>query len=73
MDMPGFQHTPFSTSRAVFLVHYLRGFALKYDVVIGKSHNVCSAYLPDLPGCIAAGDTVIETEDLIRQVVIYHL
>ena len=31
-----------------------------------------SAYLPDLPGCIAAGDTLAQTEDLIRQDVTYH-
>ena len=46
---------------------------MKYTVVIEKSDNGYSAYLPDLPGCIAAGDTLAETEDLIRQGVIYHL
>ena len=46
---------------------------MKYTVVIEKSDNGYSAYLPDLPGCIAAGDTRAETEELIRQGVIYHL
>ncbi len=31
------------------------------------------AYLPDLPGCIAAGDTYEGTETLIREAVVLHL
>lgn len=46
---------------------------MKYAVVIEKSRNGYSAYVPDLPGCIAAADTLPETEDLIRQAIIYHL
>ena len=46
---------------------------MKYAVVIEKTGNGYSAYLPDLPGCIAAGDTLEETEDLIQEAVTYHL
>ena len=46
---------------------------MKNTVVIEKSDDSYSAYLPDLRGCIAAGDTLGETEDLIRQGVIYDL
>ena len=46
---------------------------MKYTVVIEKRDNGDSAYLADLPGCIAAGNTLAETEGLIRQGVIYHL
>ena len=46
---------------------------MKNTVVIEKSDDSYSAYLPDLPGCIAAGNTLGETEDLIRQGVIYEL
>ena len=46
---------------------------MKYAVVIEKTDNGYSAYLPDLPGCIAAGDTLEETEDLIQEAVAYHL
>ena len=46
---------------------------MKYAVVIEKTDNGYSAYLPDLPGCIAAGDTLEETEDLIQEAVCYHL
>ncbi len=46
---------------------------MKYAVVIEKTGNGYSAYVPDLPGCIAAADTLAETEGLIRKAVIYHL
>ena len=46
---------------------------MKYAVVIEKTDNGYSAYVPDLPGCIAAGDTVAETEALIQEAVTYHL
>ncbi len=46
---------------------------LKYAVVIEESTNGYSAYLPDLPGCIAAGDTLEGTEDLVQESVSHHL
>ena len=46
---------------------------MKYVAIIVKAGNGYSAYLPDLPGCIAAGDTLSETEELIRQGAAYHL
>ncbi len=46
---------------------------LKYAVVIEKSTNGYSAYLPDLPGCIEAGDTLEGTGDLVQEAVSYHL
>ena len=44
-----------------------------YTVVTEKTGNGYSAYVPDLPGCVAAGDTREETEALIREAVTYHL
>jgi predicted RNase H-like HicB family nuclease len=42
-----------------------------------SGHNECfpdgSAYVPDLPGCIAAGITVAETKERIRQAIELHL
>ena len=32
-----------------------------------------SAYLPDLPGCMVAGETREETEHLIREAITFHL
>ncbi len=46
---------------------------MKYAVVIEKTGTGYSAYVPDLPGCVAAGDTRAETEQLIREAVGYHL
>jgi len=46
---------------------------LKYLVIIEKTDNGFSAYVPDLPGCIAAGETHEETEELIYEAVEAHL
>lgn len=46
---------------------------MKYVVIIEETRNGYSAYLPDLPGCVAAADTREETETLIREAVTYHL
>ena len=46
---------------------------MQYAVVIEKTGNGCSAYVPDLPGCVAAGDTQEEAESLIREAVAYHV
>lgn len=45
----------------------------KYAAVIERTGNGYSAYIPDLPGCVAAGDTRAETEALIREAVVEHL
>ncbi len=42
-------------------------------VVLEKSDNGYAAYLPDLPGCVAAGDTLEETKALIVEAVASHL
>ena len=42
-------------------------------VVIEKTDNGYSAYVRDLPGCIAAGDSRVETEWLIRDAVAMHV
>ena len=46
---------------------------MKYAVVIEKTGNGYSAYVPDLPGCVAAADTRADTEQMIREAVGYHL
>ena len=45
----------------------------KYYFVIEKTGNGFSAYVPDLPGCIAAEDTREETETLIREGIVIYL
>ena len=46
---------------------------MKYAVVYEKTNTGYSAYAPDLPGCIAAGYTLQETEELIRGAIEMHL
>ena len=42
---------------------------MEFTVLIEKSDNGYAAYLPDLPGCVAAGDTI----ELISEAVASHL
>jgi predicted RNase H-like HicB family nuclease len=46
---------------------------MKYAVIYEKTPTGYSAYLPDLPGCVAAGATLAETVELIRGAVELHL
>lgn len=46
---------------------------MKYVAIVVKAGNGYSAYLPDLPGCIAAGDTFEETAHLIQEAAVFHL
>ena len=46
---------------------------MKYVVVYEQTPNNWSAYVPDLPGCIATGKTRKETEELIREAVALHV
>ena len=45
----------------------------KYLIILEKTKTGFSAYVPDLPGCVATGDTLQETEKLIREAVEFHL
>ena len=46
---------------------------MRYAIVIEKAAGNYSAYVPDLPGCVATGDTVAETERLIREAIEFHI
>jgi len=45
----------------------------KYLIFIEKYGNSYSAFAPDLPGCVAAGDTMEETEEMMRQAIAMHI
>lgn len=47
--------------------------SVEYAVVIEVGATGCSAYVPDLPGCVAAGDTEQEVKELIREAIEFHL
>ena len=46
---------------------------MSYAIVVERAANNYSAYVPDLPGCIATGVTMEETEQLIREAIELHL
>lgn len=46
---------------------------MRYAIVIEKAESNYSAYVPDLPGCVATGVTVEETEAQIREAIEFHL
>jgi predicted RNase H-like HicB family nuclease len=46
---------------------------MRYAIVIEKAENNYSAYVPDLPGCVATGASVEEVEGQIREAIELHL
>jgi len=46
---------------------------MRFAVVIEKANGNFSAYVPDLPGCVATGTTVAETEREIRDAIRFHI
>lgn len=46
---------------------------MRYAIVIEKAGSNYSAYVPDLPGCIATGATVSDVESEIRDAIRFHL
>ncbi|MDD5189590.1 MAG: type II toxin-antitoxin system HicB family antitoxin [Dehalococcoidales bacterium] len=45
----------------------------KYLIVFEKTNDNYSAYLPDIPGCIATGKTRNEVEKNIKEAIVFHL
>ena len=46
---------------------------MKYAVVYERTPNNYSAYVPDLPGCVATGASRKEVEQQIREAIVLHL
>ena len=46
---------------------------MKYGVSIEEGETSYGAYVPDLPGCIAAGETLEEVGELIREAIQFHI
>ena len=46
---------------------------MKYAIVIEKAKSNYSAYVLDLPGCVATGGTITETERHIREAIELHI
>ncbi len=46
---------------------------MRYMVVIEEGSQSYGAYVPDLPGCVAAGETKAEVLRLIQEAIEFHL
>lgn len=46
---------------------------MEFAVVIERGPASYGAYVPDLPGCVAAAETEAEVRKLIREAVVFHL
>ncbi|MER2251001.1 type II toxin-antitoxin system HicB family antitoxin [Methylorubrum podarium] len=46
---------------------------MRYAVVIERAGNNYSAYVPDLPGCVATASTVDAVESEIRDAIRFHI
>jgi hypothetical protein len=79
----------FSTKKSTFLDNHLLIYSLfkgdrplalsrgniimRYAVIIEKGTNSYGAYVPDLPGCVAVGETIEEVKMLIQEAIEFHL
>ena len=46
---------------------------MRYAIVIENAGGNFSAYVPDLPGCVAVGESLAEVERQIREAIEFHL
>ncbi len=46
---------------------------MEYAVIIERSATGFGAFVPDLPGCVAVGETEEEVRQLIREAIEFHL
>jgi predicted RNase H-like HicB family nuclease len=46
---------------------------MRYAIVIEKGEGNFGAYVPDLPGCVATGQTIEEVEREIQEAIEFHI
>ncbi len=46
---------------------------MRYAIVIERAGSNFSAYVPDLPGCVATGQTPTDTARAMREAIALHL
>lgn len=46
---------------------------MRYAVIVEAGENSFGAHVPDLPGCIAVGDTKEEVLELIQEAIEFHI
>ncbi len=47
--------------------------AMRHAIVIEQAGTNYSAYVPDLPGCVASGSSIADVETRIREAIAFHL
>lgn len=47
--------------------------AMRFAIVIEQAGTNYSAYVPDLPGCVASGSSIADLETRIREAIAFHL
>lgn len=45
----------------------------RYAIVVERAANNYAAYVPDLPGCVATGETIEEVEKLLGEAIKLHV
>jgi predicted RNase H-like HicB family nuclease len=56
-----------------FETSWFEGVIMRYMVIIEKGESSYGAFVPDLPGCIAVGETEQEVTELIQEAIQFHL
>ena len=46
---------------------------VSYTIIVEVGDGNCSAYAPDLPGCVAVGDTIDETVREMKEAIEFHI
>ena len=46
---------------------------MQYTVIFEKDVNSYGAYVPNLPGCVAVGETMVEVRGLIAEAIRFHI
>ena len=46
---------------------------MQYFIIFEKDANSYGAYVPDLPGCVAIGETMEEVRELIAEAIQFHI
>jgi predicted RNase H-like HicB family nuclease len=46
---------------------------MRYAILIEKAENNYAAYVPDVPGCVATGETLAEVKQQIQEALLFHL
>jgi predicted RNase H-like HicB family nuclease len=46
---------------------------MRYAVIVEEGGNSFGAYVPDLPGCVAAAETREEVLQLIEEAIVFHI